>query len=105
MKPQYSILSLILFLGLLTSCAGNSSSKIEDFDNDIYTTHYSSGFDIKGAEGRESVIITSNNPWQGADGVSTRLFIARNGEGVPEGFTGQVLEGRPSVLSRCHPPI
>lgn len=33
------------------------------------------------------------NPWQGADSVTTRLFISRNGEPVPEGFDGQVLEG------------
>lgn len=33
------------------------------------------------------------NPWQGADSITTQLFIARNGETAPEGFTGQVLQG------------
>lgn len=84
----------IVFLLLLTLAGCNSkSSKIEDFNKEIYTPEYAGGFDIKGAYGKESVIITSTNPWQGADSVATQLFIARSGETVPEGFTGQVLEG------------
>ncbi len=47
----------------------------------------------KGADGKESVLITVTNPWQGADSVTTWLFIARNGEEIPEGFAGQALEG------------
>ena len=38
-------------------------------------------------------MITVTNPWQGADSVTTRLFISRGGEAAPEGFDGQVLEG------------
>lgn len=41
----------------------------------------------------ESVIIEATNPWQGADSVVTRLFVARNGESAPDGFVGQILEG------------
>lgn len=76
---------------LIASCA-NKNSKIEDFNKVVYTPEYTSGFNIKGADGRESVIITSTNPWQGANNIITQLFIARNGETTPAGFTGQVLE-------------
>lgn len=92
MKHTFSILSVILLLGLLTSC-GSNSSKIEDFNKESYTPKYASGFDIKGADGKESVIISVKNPWQGADDVTTQLFIARNGETAPEGFEGQILNG------------
>lgn len=92
MKAIKSIGIIFLLSLVIASCTGNSS-KIEDFNKTVYAPGYASGFDIKGAEGRESVIITSTNPWQGADSVTTQLFIARNGESVPEGFTGQVLEG------------
>lgn len=92
MKAIKSIGIIFLLSLVIASCTGNSS-KIEDFNKTVYAPGYASGFDIKGAEGRESVIITSTNPWQGADSVTTQLFIARDGETVPEGFTGQVLEG------------
>lgn len=64
-----------------------------DFNEMLYKPEYASGFDIKGAKDRQSVIITVQNPWQGADSITTQLFIARNGESAPRGFTGQVLEG------------
>lgn len=92
MKVIKSIGIVFLLSLVIASCTGNSS-KIEDFNKTVYTPEYASGFDIKGAEGRKSVIITSTNPWQGADSITTQLFIVRNGETVPEGFTGQVLEG------------
>lgn len=86
-------LSIIFLLALALAACQNKLSKTEDFNNTLYTPEYASGFDIKGADGRESVLITVNNPWQGADSVQTQLFIARNGESAPEDFTGQVLEG------------
>ena len=84
-------LSLILLLSLAFTGCHNKSSKINDFNLLLYAPEYASGFDIKGAGGKESVLITVRNPWQGADSVTTWLFIVRNGEEVPEGFAGQVL--------------
>ena len=86
-------LSLILLLSLAFTGCHDKSSKLDDFNQSLYTPEYASGFDIKGADGKKSVLITITNPWQGADSVTTWLFIARNGEEIPEGFTGQVLEG------------
>lgn len=86
--------TLLIFLLTLALAACNSkSSKIEDFNQTLYAPEYASGFDIKGAEGHKSTLITVTNPWQGADSITTQLFIARNGETAPEGFTGQVLQG------------
>ena len=91
-------LSLVLLLSLAFTACHNSNSKLNDFNQPVYIPEYATGFEIKGAEGKESVLITVTNPWQGADSVTTWLFIARNGEDVPEGFTGQVLEGEASRI-------
>lgn len=93
MKIKYSIFSFIILSCLLVSCGGYKSSKIEDFNKVVFTPQYSSGFDIKGADGKESVIISVKNPWQGAEEVTTQLFVSRNDENVPDGFAGQVLTG------------
>lgn len=87
------ILSLCLFIVFLVACNGKQTASLIDFSNQLYTPEYASGFDIKGADGYESTIITVTNPWQGADSIATTLFIARNGEIAPEGFTGQILYG------------
>ena len=84
-------LSLILLLALALAGCRNKSSNLTDFNRSVYTPEYASGFDIKGADGRQSVLLTVTNPWQGAEGVETALFIARDGETAPEGFEGQVL--------------
>lgn len=86
-------LSLLLLLTLVLAGCHNKSSKLTDFNQPVYTPEYASGFDIQGAEGRQSVLLTVTNPWQGADNVAAQLFIARDGETAPEGFDGQVLEG------------
>ena len=98
-------LSLILLLSLAFTGCHDKSSKLDDFNQSLYAPEYASGFDIKGADGKESVLITVTNPWQGADSVTTWLFIARSGEKVPEGFAGQVLEGdaqRVVAMSSTH---
>lgn len=93
MQKCKSFLSLCLLIVLLAACNGKKTASISDFSNQLYTPEYASGFSIKGADGYESSIITVTNPWQGADSITTQLFIARGGESAPEGFTGQVLEG------------
>lgn len=92
MQKCKSFLSLCLLIVLLAACNGKKTASISDFSNQLYTPEYASGFSIKGADGYESSIITVTNPWQGADSITTQLFIARGGESAPEGFTGQVLE-------------
>lgn len=105
MKEFRSFLCLICSALLFASCGDGKGAKLEDFNQSLYTPEYASGFDIKGAEGRKSTLVTVTNPWQGADSVTTQLFIARDGETAPEGFAGQVLEGDASrvvVMSSTH---
>ncbi|MBO4944569.1 MAG: ABC transporter substrate-binding protein [Muribaculaceae bacterium] len=92
MRTSERILIFAL-LALLSAACSDKTSKIEDFDKNVYSPEYASGFDIKGAEGKQSTIITITNPWQGADSVTTQLFIARGGDTPPESFSGQILEG------------
>ena len=77
-------LSLILLLVLTFTGCHDKSSKLADFNRAVYTPEYASGFDIKGADGKKSVLVTVTNPWQGADSITTYLFIARDGESVPD---------------------
>ena len=79
-------LSLILLLVLTFTGCHDKSSKLADFNRAVYTPEYASGFDIKGADGKKSVLVTVTNPWQGADSITTNLFIARDDEEVPADF-------------------
>lgn len=105
MKPKYSQFIFVFLCFLAGACSRNKGGNVEDFKREIYTPRYSSGFDIKGADGKESVIISVKNPWQGASDVNNRLFVARNGEEAPKDFQGQVLKGnahRIVTLSSTH---
>lgn len=93
MKRLHFVIGLFVLAITIVSCGGNGNSSVSTYADSIYIPEYASGFRILGAEGRSSVIIESINPWQGADSVVTRLFIARNGEEPPQGFEGQVIEG------------
>lgn len=85
--------AVISFLILALTACSHGGTSVDEYNVSLYSPTYASGFDIKGAEGKESSIITIRNPWQGADSVSTRLFISRNGEAAPDGFEGCVLNG------------
>lgn len=91
MYTRFSSYIGVLMLAL-TSCHG-SNSGTDDFNIPLYEPEYASGFRIDGAEGMKSTMITIDNPWQGADSVCMHLFIARDGEKIPEGDNIQVLEG------------
>ncbi|MDE6446422.1 MAG: ABC transporter substrate-binding protein [Alistipes sp.] len=90
---QWIQLAVVALCAIVVAACGRKSVSLEDFDKPVYMLEYASGFDIQGAEGRQSVLLTVTNPWQGADGIAVQLFIARDGETAPEGFDGQVLEG------------
>lgn len=85
--------AVISFLILTLIACSHGGTSVDEYNVSLYSPGYASGFDIKGAEGKESTIITVRNPWQGADSVSTRLFISRNGENAPQGFEGCVING------------
>ncbi len=86
--------NICLLLALSAAPVGcrDENPQLADFDRPLYTPEYASGFEIAGADGRRSVLLTVTNPWQSTERVTTQLFIARDGEPVPEGFGGQVLD-------------
>ena len=89
-----SLNRILLILTLAaTACHQKGNVTLQDFTLELYKPQYASGFEIIGAEGRESSILRIHNPWQGAENITTNLFIARNGEPTPEGFDGQVIDG------------
>lgn len=78
---------------------------LDDYDQEIYRPRYASGFEIVGAEGRQSTILKVFNPWQGAENSETMLFIARNGEETPAGFPGRSWKRGQGVSSVCLRPM
>lgn len=89
-KKRLSHILPLLTAVLLLSCGRNSAS-LGEYSLPVYTPVHASGFEIVGAEGRQSTILRIFNPWQGAANDEKTLFIARNGERVPEGFEGTVV--------------
>lgn len=95
----------IIFLLLLTACNHSGNTVTQTDLSTAYQPEYATGFSIDSIDGHESTVITVRNPWQGADSVVSRLFIARNGEKAPNGFEGQCLDvpaGRIVAMSSTH---
>lgn len=80
---------LVPLLAALAAACGSQTADLKDFTQTLYAPSHASGFEIVGAEGRQSTLLKVFNPWQGAENAETMLFIARNGETPPAGFTGQ----------------
>lgn len=84
---------LILFCtAAVLCCCTPKSADLSAYTETVYTPAYASGFEIVGTDGMHSTILKTKNPWQGAENAGTMLFIARNGETPPKGFSGQVVE-------------
>ncbi len=103
-----TLLILTGTLCILAGCRGNrsgESGQTDGFDQPIYSPRYASGFEILGAPGRASSLIVVRNSWQGADSISSSLFISRDGELPPDGFQGAVIHDearRIAVMSSSH---
>lgn len=93
MKMLKKMIFIAVCAAVLAACAGGEGGDLSQWCEDVYLPEYAGGFRISTADGKESVIITTFTPWQGAEGETRSLFMARNGEKPPKGFKGQVLEG------------
>ncbi len=91
MKRSLSV--FVRVVALLLAACGDRAVSIDNFTVPVYTPTHASRFEIVGAEGAQSTILKSANPWQGAEKTATMLFIARDGEPVPADFDGQFLRG------------
>ncbi len=97
---------MFVFVGIVAVvCAGGCGSPghvREDYAGEVvYEPEHASGFKIFGSDSANSVIIRSYDPWQGAGGVATDLFVRRGGEDVPAGFTGQRGAHSCNVVNTC----
>lgn len=88
---KYTLLISLIFVGL-NSCHTKGTG-IDNFNKEVYSPDYASGFQILGVEGGESTLLRVKNPWQGAEELVSDLLILRDGEKIPSGFAGQVIEG------------
>lgn len=89
----HSLLSIALLALLILNGCSHAGITTADFTVTIYEPQYAEGFEICRTEDGESTLLRIHNPWQGADKVVHELLIRRNHEPIPDGFTGQVLEG------------
>lgn len=111
---KHGIFKLIYLLSLsvllFASCRNGFSHDVSEFSQSVYNPQYAEGYAINGVyagsdnvsseskalveeDNNQSVIITSINPWQGAAEVERSLYIRRGDDDVPQGYTGQVLNG------------
>jgi len=81
----------IASLPVMTSCTGGNKNMTAAY-KPCYTPEYATGFSIDSIDGMKSTVITVIDPWQGADSIANRLFVARNGEQAPRGFEGQCVK-------------
>ena len=66
---------MVLLALAFAGCRGKSS-QLADFNKQLYAPEYASGFKIERADGRQSVLVSVMNPWQGADSVRQRIGTA-----------------------------
>lgn len=91
MKQLPRILLTLLTLALMA--CGNERPSLEAYSFERYEPRYAEGFELLAGEEGLSTLIRTTTPWQGAEGVTSELFVRRGGEAIPRGFRGQVLEG------------
>lgn len=70
----------------LAGCGG-SGGKTGGYGEELYSPRYSSGFSVYEAGDSSSVLVV-RNPWQGAENVTSELFLSNGGEKAPEDFRG-----------------
>lgn len=94
MRIKHIISALTASVLIVGGCnsKGSGSGCTDDYSMTLYKPSHATGFTIESAGGASS-LVSSINPWQGADSVKTTLLVSRDGEGVPVDFTGQVLKG------------
>ncbi len=90
MKHFFTFLALLACL-CGTRCGTPRAASTDDFTVETYTPQFAAGFTLRGTPDGRSTLLTVHNPWQSAEGVEQRLFIARDDEEAPAGFDGQVV--------------
>lgn len=74
---------------VLCGCGHRNAVRISG--EEAYSPRYAERYAIYSTDG-ESTVVEIRNPWQGAEGVASQVFVSRAGETAPEGFEGVVVE-------------
>lgn len=104
MKTAYTLPGLLAAL-LLTACSGRRTFSAADFDREVYTPTYATGFDIRGTRDDAATLVTVRNPWQGARSEEQHLLVLRGDARIPDRFDGQAVKApvsRVVCLSSSH---
>lgn len=91
MCAAWPVLFLLMLMMALTGCRPRGTAAVQDFTRMVYEPSQAVGFEIVGGKGGKSTILKTKRPWQGASGEETALFVARDGEPTPVGFSGQTV--------------
>ena len=92
MRRIVGYIAVLCALVGLWGCPAATSSV--EWGEVVYAPHFSTGFEIVATEG-SSTVLRVLAPWQGAEGVVKEIFIGRDGESAPEGFTGVTVKAAP----------
>ena len=77
------LLAIIFSAILLGGCANRTSFDVAAFDEVVYTPQHATGFEIRRNAESGATLITTLDPWQGAENVSYKLLIDPNSLFVP----------------------
>ena len=89
---------LLLFLLLALAGCGGTNHATDRFTYPRYEARYATGFELLSDGEGHSTLLRVHNPWQGSGTSCSELFLRRNDEPIPKGFTGQVLDGNASRI-------
>ncbi|MCH5232682.1 MAG: ABC transporter substrate-binding protein [Muribaculaceae bacterium] len=92
----YKVFALIL--GVIFISCKHGSGNLPDYTHLLYSPEYSIGFEIKGDENSDNVMITVSNPWQGADDVTKRLYIQKDSV-IANGLNHGVLKNEAKKIA------
>lgn len=98
MKPYNLPTLLLILVTFISGCNMNKNTNtFNKPEKLIYSPEYAVNFEISGYDGNENTLITTKNPWQGAENIESKIFISRDNTS-PEGFNGQVLKKEPQRI-------
>ena len=88
---------ILFIIPLLISCNPQNSKYFDEPELTLYNSLFSDGFKIKGYENNNNSLISVFNPWQGAENIVSKVYLARDSV-VPKNYEGQVIKGIPKRI-------
>ncbi len=92
---RYLTKYFVAFMAALT-CACHSNLQplnLADFNQNIYPTNRSNGFEINELEDGSAALVNIIKPWQGARDNDHHLLILKDDQPYPKNFSGAIIRG------------